>query len=200
MKTFIYLRVSTDQQDADAQMHGITDYCEKHEITQMSIFKDNKSGSISWANRGLLHILESSNEGDRLIVSELSRIGRSTSDVLDFLAKAALIKLQVIAVKNNMTFDGSISSKIYSTVLALASEIERDFIRQRTREGMANAKAKGKKIGRPVGRKSVSKLEKLGQEIQPLLKAGVSKASIIKVVKCSRGTLDRYIKSLETKS
>jgi len=193
IKTYIYLRVSTDQQDADAQMLGITNYCEKNQITQMSIFKDTKSGAISWTQRELMQIIKNSNEGDRLIVSELSRIGRSTSDVLDFLAEAAKFKLQVIAVKNNMTFDGSISSKIFATVMALASEIERDFIRQRTREGMANAKAKGSIIGRPKNSKSGNKLEKQWQEIESCLIAKVSKSSICKIMKCSRGTLDRLI-------
>lgn len=193
IKTFIYLRVSTDQQDADSQMLGITNYCEKNEIRNMNIFKDTKSGALSWRERELENILNQTKENDQLIVSELSRIGRGTADVLDFLAKAASKKLKIVAVKNNMIFDGSISSKIFATVMALASEIERDFIRQRTKEGMQNAREKGVIIGRPKGKKSGSKLDKQSREIEKLLTAEVNKSSICKILNCSRGTLDRYI-------
>jgi len=197
-QTHIYLRVSTNLQDADSQLIGITNYCEKNGIKSFKITKDQKSGALAWRERELLKILESSKSGDTIIVSEVSRIGRSTADVLDFLAKAAEKRVSITAVKNGITFDESISSKIFSTVLALASEIERDFIRVRTKEGMANARAKGKLIGRPIGSKSKSKLESKQSEMQNLFNAGVSKTAIARLMKVSRNTVIRFLKTLET--
>lgn len=197
--TFIYIRVSTAIQDGDSQMIGITDYLQKHAIKQFNVFKDTKSGALDWRSRKLANILEDAKAGDKIIVSELSRIGRSTADVLSFLAETAKKQIAVIAVKNEMTFDGSINSKIFSTVLSIAAEIERDFIRQRTKEGMANAAAKGVKIGRPIGRKSISKLQEKQAELEKLAMANVSKTSIAKLLNVSRNTVIRYFKSLEIK-
>lgn len=192
---FIYLRVSTGLQDADSQMLGITDYCEKQGIKQINVTKDTVTGAKGWRERRLSQIMEQASAGDKIIVSEISRIGRSTADVLDFLAEAVKKKVIVIAVKNNITFDESISSKIFATVLALAAEIERDFIRTRTKEGMANAVKKGVRIGRPVGRKSKSSIDQSRKDIMDLLAVKSSKSLICRIVGCSRGTLDRFLKS-----
>lgn len=196
MKTFVYLRVSTIEQSEKSQMIGITNYLEREQITDINLLKDNVSGATKWRQRGLAKIINQAVSGDQLIVSELSRIGRSTSDVLDFLAVAAEQGLKVTAVKNNITFDESISSKIFSTVLALAAEIERDFIKQRTREGMENARNKGVKLGRPVGAAGKKKLDLKQQELQQLAAANVSHSSIAKLLGVSRGTVARSIKAL----
>lgn len=196
---YIYLRVSTGVQDADSQMLGITSYCEKQGIKQMNVTKDTVTGAKSWRERKLSQIMEQVQPGDKIIVSELSRIGRSTADVLDFLAEAVRKKAVVIAVKNNITFDESMSSKIFATVLALAAEIERDFIRSRTKEGMANAVAKGIKVGRPLGSKSKSKLDNVSDQIMALLAADVSKSAIARLHKVSRNTLERFLNKMGVK-
>lgn len=199
IKTYVYLRVSTTEQTDKSQMVGITAWLEKNGITEINVRKESISGGKKWRERGLLAIMNEANQGDRLIVSELSRIGRSTADVLDFLSEASNIGLQVTAVKNNITFDSSISSKIFSTVLALAAEIERDFIRQRTKEGMQNAKNAGKTIGRPKGSTGKRKLDTEQQELERLLAAGVSKSAIARVMKVSRGTVARSIRRKQDK-
>lgn len=197
MKNFIYTRVSTDKQDQKSQMIGIDDYCQKNGISKTTNFNDTKSGAIAWRDRDLFNLVNLASNGDRIIVSELSRIGRSTVDVLEFLQYAAEKKLIVVAVKNSIIFDGSIQSKIFATVLSLASEIERDFIRLRTREGMANARAKGSIIGRPKGSKGVKKLDQKASEINRLLEAGVSKTAIASLMDVSRHTVIRYAKAWE---
>lgn len=196
---YIYLRVSTGLQDADSQMLGVAEYCEKAGIKQINVTKDTVTGAKSWRERKLFQILSEAKKGDKIIVSEISRIGRSTADVLDCLAEAVKKEITIIAVKNNMTFDGSMSSKIFATVMALAAEIERDFIRTRTKEGMANAVNKGKKIGRPVGRKSKSKLDSDSDEIMALLAASVSKTAIARLKNVSRNTLERFIEKMGAK-
>jgi DNA invertase Pin-like site-specific DNA recombinase len=161
----------------------------------MNVTKDTVTGAKSWRERKLSQIMNQSAPGDKIIVSEISRIGRSTADVLDFLAEAVKKQVIVVAVKNNITFDESISSKIFATVLALAAEIERDFIRTRTKEGMANAVKKGVKIGRPIGRKSKSSIYEHRKDIMDLIAVKSSKSLICRIVGCSRGTLVRFLKS-----
>jgi DNA invertase Pin-like site-specific DNA recombinase len=199
MTNYIYLRVSTTTQDEKAQQIGITKYLADNNITETQQFIDKVSGSTTWQERKLIIILQAAQKGDKLIVSELSRIGRSTADVLTFLEHAAIKGLHVVAVKNNITLDGSIQSTIFATVLGLAAEIERDFIKSRTKEGMQKAKEAGKKIGRPSGRAKSVKLDKVGEQIQTLMAAQIAKTAIARLLKVSRGTVDRFIKRQELK-
>ena len=89
--------------------------------------------------------------GDRLVVSELSRLGRSLGQVvavLDALAKAGVA---FVALKENIRVEGKrdIQTKVMTTLFALFAEVERDLISERTREGLAKARASGRKLGRP---------------------------------------------------
>jgi DNA invertase Pin-like site-specific DNA recombinase len=198
MKTLIYYRVSTTEQDLESQAHGVKAYLASHSITKFQTFEDKISGSVPWDRRLLLEAFHQATKGDQIIVSEISRIGRSVADVLSFLQAAAEKGIIVIAVKNNITFDGGINSKIFATVLALAAEIERDFIRLRTREGMANAKAKGTKLGRPIGRQEWHQLDSEAESIARMLQAQVPKSAIARILGVARSTLQRYLDRKES--
>jgi DNA invertase Pin-like site-specific DNA recombinase len=195
MKIYCYLRVSTEQQELKSQKVGIEKFIKDKDYKQVTWVTDTISGSSKWSERRLGLIWQEAAQGDLLIVSELSRIGRSTVDVLQFLQEAAKTGLSVHAVKNNITLDGSITSTIFATVMGLAAEIERDFIRSRTKEGMERAKAAGVKIGRPPGSKGVKKLDTVRDEVIKLAKAGVSNTAIATLCKVSRGTVGRYLKT-----
>jgi len=197
MKYFAYVRISTTGQDQKAQELGIKKYFEIAGINQVTWVKDTISGSISWESRGLKNVLDQAESGDFIVVSELSRIGRSTADVLTFLRIACEKGLSIYAIKNNIMLDNSIQSTIFATVMALAAEIERDFIRSRTKEGMEKAKLNGVKIGRPKGSTGVKKLDKVGDQVAQLHAAGVAKTAIAKVCNVSRGTVDRYLKQIK---
>ena len=81
------------------------------------------------------------------------------------------------------------------TLFALFSEVERDLLSERTKEGLAAARAKGKTLGRPKGSLGHSKLESRVQEIQMLLAKGVSKASIAKITNVPRTNFLRCIRT-----
>lgn len=199
MTTFTYTRVSTNSQDKASQEIGIDNYMAKNAITTATSYNEKCSGKIPWRERLIAEVFIDGRAGDQLIVSEISRIGRSIADVLNFLEVATSYDLKVIAVKNNIVFDGSLNSKIFATVLGLAAEIERDFIRLRTIEGMANARARGSIIGRPRGQAKTLKLDKTGEEIWKLHRAGVSKSAIARLLDVSRATVARWIKRKELK-
>ena len=115
--------------------------------------------------------MESLQEGDWLIVPELSRLGRSTLDILDILAELRKKGVNVYAIKGAWTLNGTIESKVFLTMMALFSEIERDLISARTKEALKARQASGVKLGRPKG-PGKSKLDPYRPEIEALLKNG----------------------------
>src|SRR5262249_43091589 len=134
--------------------------------------------------------------GDALIIPELSRLGRSTVDVLATLKQLSERRVKVHVVKGSMVLDDSINSKILSTVLGLAAEIERDLIRQRSAEGQARAKAAGKHIGRPRIENDTdrrSKLDKFADDIKRLAAKGVTKLNLARVYDCDWATMNSWL-------
>ena len=188
-----YLRVSTDQQDAAAQKRIITDHANAHAIDVCRFVEDTASGATPWQKRSLLRVLEETNRGDVIIVSEISRIARSILGVLSFLEAAATKGVRVIAVKTGIDINESLQSRITVTILALVAEIERDLIRERTKAALAAKKAAGVKLGRPLESRSASKLEHVSEDIRRMLLAKVSKRAIARMLHCSPTTLYRFI-------
>lgn len=214
MKTLAYLRISTDKQDEASQRQIIADWCKATGRTVTAYASDQASGAIPWQERALSFTLNDCTAGDSIIVSEISRIARSTVGVLTFLQAAAEKNINVVAIRSGITLDGSTASKIVVTVLAMAAEIERDLLRERTKAAMDARKsackhgiAKGEQctqcggaaIAQAVGRQAGAlgrrnKLDGRMSEIEPLLKAKVSKTAISRVFKVSRQTLDTFLK------
>jgi DNA invertase Pin-like site-specific DNA recombinase len=194
MATYAYLRVSTDQQDVDNQRHGILEYANQRNITGLQFVEDNASGKIKWRDRksGNL-LLKTMQAGDTVLFSEVSRMARSTLQILEILEHCAEQEFVVHIVKQNMVFDDSLNSKITATVLGLAAEIERDFISMRTKEALAKRKAEGVVLGRPKGKAKKLKLDKKSAEIKKYLEMGISKAAICKLVDCAPSTLYEWI-------
>lgn len=192
-KCFVYLRVSRVEQDEETQFKGIKEYIDRYSLPAPILISERITGKTPWRERRLGELENQIAAGDYLLVSELSRIGRNTADVLQFLAWATSKQVIVIATKSQMRIDASIQSKIFTTIMALASEIERDFMSQRTREGLAVARAKGKKIGRPQGQSTKHALDPFSEEIRNALAHGASKAFLCRLYGCSRGKLDRAL-------
>lgn len=193
----LYARVSTNDQDTGAQLLGLHKAGQRHPDHAKKITEDIGSGAKPWRERGLAAILATSAPGDVLIVPEVSRIGRNTADVLDFLAHAAHHKLTIHIEKSGHTIGDNLHSKIFTTVLALAAEIERDFLRSRTREGMAQARAAGKQIGRPREPMKVHHLDKNRTTIAELLEKELPKASICKLLNISAKSLRTHLQRVE---
>lgn len=209
MTTYAYIRVSTDAQDLNNQRHGVIEYARKHNLEPMTFFEDTASGKKSWRERDLGRLLDQAKPGDVLLVAEISRLARSTLQVLEILQEAAKHEIAVHVAKSNMVMDGSLNSRITAVVLGLAAEIEREFISARTTEALARRKAAGLPLGRPKGRANAErKLDKRKDEIKGLLEKGVHKTSIARILECHPDTLyewmrgnglSRYIKSNDTK-
>jgi DNA invertase Pin-like site-specific DNA recombinase len=191
MVAYAYVRVSTDRQDLDNQRHGILEYANTHAIGGIEFVEDAESGRVSWQNRTVGKLLtQTSQKGDVVIFAEISRMARSTLQVLEMLECCMRRGISVHIAKQQMVLDGSMQSRIAATVLGLAAEIERELISLRTTEALAKRKAEGKSLGRPKGRKSASlKLDAFETEIRTYLGKGISKRSIAKLLDCSPSTL-----------
>jgi len=196
-KTIAYLRVSTGSQDLDQQKLAILEHARRHH-TPVADFVEVRGSAGSPAQREqLLGLIETLKPGDRLIVSELSRLGRSLHQILQIVDRLMHKEIRLIAIKESIRFEGkhNLQTKAMIALFGLFAEVERDLIAERTKEGLAAAKAKGRRLGRPKGALGKSKLNGKEAEITLLLQKKVSKASIARIVEVSPMTLDHFIRT-----
>ena len=195
MKTVAYLRVSTPQQDVHGQHLAILEYARKHSFRVDDFIEATASGRASETRRRIDELMSALQPGDRLVVSELSRLARSLGQIVAILDALAKQRVSFVAIKENIRVEGKqdIQTKVMTTLFALFAEVERDLISERTREGLAKARASGKKLGRPKGSLGVSRLDGKEDEIRRFLKLGVSKSAIAKITGVSRPTLYHFI-------
>lgn len=189
---WIYARVSTDKQDTANQLTCCRENAKARTSGKVKEVLEEASTRTHWTERAIAAALAAMPKDSILIVSEISRLARSTLECLEIFREAAQNGITIHAVKNGITLDGSMQGRIVSTVLAMAAEIERDMIRARTTEALARRRAQGLPLGRPVGAKSKSKIEKRKNEIDELTRAKISEAGIARILGVSRGTLARF--------
>lgn len=197
MKTIAYLRISTGGQDLNNQRLAILDYAHKHRLQIDQFLEVQVSSRKTLKERGIEGLFAGISAGDLVLVSELSRIGRSVGQVIQIVDDLIKHKIRFIAIKENIHLDGkqNIQSKMMVTMFSLFAEIERDLISERTCEGLNAARAKGRILGRPKGSRGSSRLDGKEAEIQMLLGKKVSKASISKIMDVSRSALLYFIDS-----
>jgi DNA invertase Pin-like site-specific DNA recombinase len=194
MTNYAYLRVSSDSQDVANQKHGIYDYANRFGIANICFVEDVISGTKKWRERKLGTLVNNLDDGDKIIFSEISRIARSTLQVLEVLEQCMSRGVDVYIAKQNMQLDGSIQSKIIATNLGLAAEIEREFISMRTKEALAARRQNGVILGRPKGRAQTLKLDTKREEIERYLAMGLSLRKIAKLIDEAPSTLSDYIR------
>ena len=194
MANYSYLRVSTHTQDVENQKLSVLDYCNSQGIAPIEFVEDTTSGRRSWRDREIGRLLETADAGDVLVAAEVSRLARSTLQVLELLQAAAERGVTVHIAKNRMVLDQSLPATITATILGLAAQIEREFISARTKEALARRKAAGLPVGRPKGRATKLMLDDRRAEIVDYLNKGVSKRSVAKILGCSPTTLYSWIR------
>ncbi len=200
METVAYLRVSKDTQDVNNQRLTILQFAQRERIQVDRFVEVTVSSRKSAKERKINMLLEQLREGDTIIVSELSRMGRSVGEIITIVDALVKKEIRFLTVKEGIRLNGSqncddIQTKVMITLFGLFSEIERKLISMRTREALAGAKAAGKKLGRPKGVLGKSILDARKEEIMNLLALGVTKTSIAKITGVDRSTLYHFIKS-----
>ena len=151
MSTYAYIRVSTLLQSKSSQEYEIRKYCRKHNVQIDRWVVESVSGTVVAEKRALGHIMAEMRRGDLLVCTELSRLGRSMLMIMGILNQCALKGISIHTIKDGFDLNDSINSKIIAFAFALAAEIERSLISQRTREALAAKKMAGVRLGRPPG-------------------------------------------------
>jgi len=170
-RTVSYLRVSTDSQDTEKNKTDVRAYANSKDFGKVEFFEEKISGSKPWKERKIKQVIDDLQEGDRLILPELSRLGRTTFEVMEILSIAKEKGIYIYDIKNGWELNGSVQSEVMAFAFTIAARIERDMLIQRTAEGRRAAMARGVKFGRPKG-PGKSKLDPYKEEIIALLKTG----------------------------
>ena len=188
----IYCRVSTEDQSCQRQERDLRTFAKRagHEI--VAVFKETASGAkTDRAEHKKVMALAQARKIDAILVTELSRWGRSTQDLVQTLDDLHSWKVSVLA-QTGLSFDLSTASgKLMRTIMAGLAEFERDLIRERVKSGLAAAKARGVVLGRQVGQrpsdkkaKTVLKLHKDGLSYRLIGRnVGLSKNTVMDIVR-----------------
>lgn len=141
-------------------------------------------------------------DADTLIVTELSRLGRSTAEVIGLVNELIKKQVRVIAIKQNLDIkQHDMTSKVMITLFSLFSELERDLISLRTKEALANKKAQGIQLGKPKGTIQKIKFDNDLDKIKELLNLGLSVRKIAIFLGYSNHIgLNTYIKKRNIKN
>lgn len=195
MSVYAYIRVSTELQTHVNQKYEITKYCRSNNLKVSEWISESVSGTVGVEKRNLGILLERMEKGDLLICTELSRLGRNMLMIMGILNSCAEKGISIHTIKDNFDLSDNINSKIIAFAFALAAEIERNLISQRTKEALAAKRLEGVKLGRPEGssKKKVIFLKHKGQ-VKDMLDNGATLTSIAVMLDIHRNTLRRYIK------
>lgn len=192
-KTIGYLRVSTGEQDLDKNKADILHLANNRDLGKVHFVEEKISGKVPWRKRKIAELLESLQAKDTIIVSELSRLGRSMLECMEILSIATNKSINIYTVKGNWQLDQTIQSKIIAMAFSMAAEIERDLISQRTKEALRFRQQQGMKLGRPKG-PGKSKLDIFRPEIESLLANGTTQRFIARRYKTTEANLHNWLK------
>ena len=192
-KTIDYLRVSTIDQDLENSKADILHLANEKNFGKVHFISETISGKINWRKRKIANILDEAKRGDRIIVSELSRLGRSMLECMEILSIAIQKGIAIYAIKGNWQLDETIQSKIVAMAFSMASEIERGLISKRTTEALRVKKELGIRLGRPKG-PGKSKLDVFYTEIEALLANGSTQKFIAKRYGSTEANLHHWLK------
>ena len=192
-KNIAYLRVSTLGQDNEKNKSDILTIANEKGLGKVEFVEDVMSGKVSWKKRQIFTVLNSLEKGDVLLISEFSRLGRSMLEIMEIILFAIEKEIKMYTVKGGWQLDETIQSKIMAMVFAMAAEIERDLISQRTKEALRVKKANGMVLGRPKG-PGKSKLDVYKDEIEALINNGSTQKFIANRYGATESTLSNWIK------
>lgn len=180
-KTIAYIRASTNKQDVDNQRLELLDYARKHDLKIDDFIMVTVSSNHNAKQRRIEELIDKISDHDILMATELSRLGRSTAEVIGLVNQLLAQNTRVILTKQNLDISRhDMASKIIVTLFSLFAELERDLISLRTKEALASKKAMGIKLGKPKGVIQKSMYDKDLDKITEWLELGLSGRKISK--------------------
>jgi len=195
----IYARVSTADQSCERQVADLSAFAERGGFEIIGTFKETASGARNnRRERNRVIELAQARQIDAILVTELSRWGRSTQDLLDTLYKLAGWNVSVIAM-SGMTFElDTPHGRMMATMLAGIAQFERDLLSERVKSGLAAAQARGKKLGRQPGQRPKS--DRLAPNVLRAVDEGRSYRWIAHDLGISKNTVAGIVKRRGQKS
>ena len=186
-----YLRVSTGKQELDNQRNAILGYANDHRLGNVEFI--GETISTGKRNREIYQLINRLEQGDQLIIYELSRLARSMSELESIRVKVAERGTTIHAISQNLRIEpggDDITTKALIFALELSAQIERQMISDRTKSALQARKAKGLALGRPAGK---SKLDEHRDTIIDYRSKGVNNSAIAKILGCNRQTLTNWL-------
>lgn len=190
-----YLRVSSDEQDVNSQKQGVDKFAtDKGWQIDKYITDEGVSGGKDPDKRNLGPLLKLLQKDDVIISSEISRLGRDLYMVMDILHFCMERGCVIYTVKDKFVLGDDIQSKVLAFAFGLSAEIERQMIRQRTKEGLRLRMKLGVLVGRPIGRESSThKLDSDKEKVLEQFKWGVPIRRMAKNFGVDRNTMTRFL-------
>jgi len=191
----IYCRVSTKDQQCDRQERDLISYADRCGYEIQGVYKEIGSGTKNDRKvRAQVSAIARARSVDLILVTELTRWGRSTPDLINSLHDLHGWGVSLIA-QSGFQFDlATPHGKLIAGVMASMAEFERDLLAERVNSGLAAAVARGQKLGRPIGGKTntncpkIRKLRSDGQSVRSIaLQLGLSKSSVDRCIQLSEG-------------
>src|SRR5579859_5343816 len=190
-----YIRVSTDKQTTENQRFEILKFASEKRLQIDAWVEETISATKHLDDRQLGQLLSRLQADDVLIVTELSRLGRSLLEVMSILHRIMETEAKVFTTKERYELGNTISSKVLAFAFSLSAEIERSMISSRTKEALARKKSEGQRLGRPKGSYATeTKLTGKEAMIRELLDKRVSYAAIARILGVNRGTVTTFVK------
>ena len=190
-----YVRVSTEEQSGASQEYEIRHWIEKRGIEIDLWVSENVSGTVPAARRKLGKTIRRMKRGDTLVCTEISRLGRNMLMIMSILNDCSAKGIGIRTIKDNFDLSNSINSKIIAFAFALAAEIERNLISQRTREALAAKRLQGVVLGRPAG--SCKRKKEVLQD-RDLIASQIACNTPLRIIAkrygIHRNTLSKYLK------
>lgn len=189
MRMVLYARCSTSDQTVDLQLDALRAYTSARSLEFGEEYVDEAVSGARAKRPALDRLLEDAHRRrfDAVAVWKLDRLGRSLSHLIRLVDTLSSLGIDLISLHDPGLDTTGPSGRLIFHVMGAVAEFERDLIRERTRAGMASAKRRGKRIGRPRAYVSVGK-------VQRLLAAGMSQAAVAREVGVSRATVQRVLK------
>lgn len=194
-----YIRVSSDKQTVENQRYEINRFATANSLIINSWIDETISGTKNYDKRKLGNLLDMLQEGDLIICSELSRLGRSLFMIMEILNICMGKGCKVWTVKDGYRLGDDIQSKVLAFAFGLSAEIERNLISQRTAEALARKRAEGVVLGRPVGAETAINKMKCHQYHKSIIRMISEKTSYSEMARrlsVNRATIALYINRL----
>lgn len=190
MCTIGYIRVSTEDQDLAKQKHLLLEYSYQQKILIDEFIEVEMSSRKTTSERRIDELFTKLQAGDRVIVAELSRLGRNMLETLNIINELSQKGIAITFIRQPELSTTGSHSKLLLAIYSYFAETEREFISIRTKQGLAAAKASGKRLGRPLG--SRNRKQRVLDPFRPMITHYLSqRVPIASIVKIINSQLDR---------